>query len=233
MNRSFLLLLVLVIFLGAGFGGSFVGGVIYGQSQQDDAEEDRSPRLGAAGQFSEGSGQRGPSRRSQSGQGGGFRAAPAEGETALAPQGDRPGPTEEADPSATNQAPTDFTPAAPQEDSSASGEQDAAPSPEGGNRPGGGRGGAVGTVQGLEDDELSLASVRGEITVTLSDATTIYQVSEAARELLVEGATVRVSGSRDSEGAISAQAVVILPEGTANLFGAAGGSGGRQRGGGP
>ncbi len=69
MNRSFLILLGLVIFLGAGFGGSFVGGVIYGQTLQDDAEAELSPRLGAVGAQSPGggpgrqAGQRGQGRR--------------------------------------------------------------------------------------------------------------------------------------------------------------------------
>ena len=40
MNRSFIMLLALVLFLGAGFGGSFVGGVIYGQRlSAENAEE--------------------------------------------------------------------------------------------------------------------------------------------------------------------------------------------------
>ena len=73
MNRSFLILLVLVIFLGAGFGGSFVGGVIYGQSLGNETEGELSPRLGAAGQFpggageAAGGGQRGQGRRGQAG----------------------------------------------------------------------------------------------------------------------------------------------------------------------
>ncbi|MYC30597.1 MAG: hypothetical protein F4X65_11010, partial [Chloroflexi bacterium] len=73
MNKSFLILLVLVIFLGAGFGGSFIGGVIYGQSLEDQTEGELSPRLGA-GQFQgggaeSGQGQGGQGRRGQGGQG--------------------------------------------------------------------------------------------------------------------------------------------------------------------
>ena len=51
MNRSFLMLLVFVVILGVALGGSFVGGVIYGQSRPADGNADLSPRLAAGGQF--------------------------------------------------------------------------------------------------------------------------------------------------------------------------------------
>ena len=92
-----------------------------------------------------------------------------------------------------------------------------------------GRGGISGTVQGLEGEVLTVSSPRGELAVTLADGTTIYQVNEATRETLTEGVKVRVSGFRNAEGGVSAQAVIILPEGAENLFGT-GGRGGRQRG---
>lgn len=98
MSKSFLILLVLVIFLGAGFGGSFVGGIIYGQSLEDDTENELSPRLGSAGLLpggGQGAGQRGQGRR---GQGGGPASTQADvGDTSAvenaglgdSPQGDR------------------------------------------------------------------------------------------------------------------------------------------------
>ena len=95
------------------------------------------------------------------------------------------------------------------------------------------RGGAAGTVQGLEGDALMVASPRGELTVMLSDSTTVYEVSETTREALTADARVRVIGSRSPEGEIAAQSVVIVPEGVEALFGAVGAPGGRQRGGGP
>ena len=96
MNTSFIMLLALVIFLGAGFGGSFVGGVIYGQTLQDD-ESELSPRLGAAGQFPGGGqetangGQRGQGRPEQ---GGGFGAAQGAGGQAASRRGGGEGNSE-------------------------------------------------------------------------------------------------------------------------------------------
>ena len=64
MNRTFIMLLALVAFLGAGFGGSFVGGVIYGQSLAANAGEELAPRMGAMGQAAARQGEpRGPGQR--------------------------------------------------------------------------------------------------------------------------------------------------------------------------
>ena len=222
MNRSFLILLVLVIFLGAGFGGSFVGGVIYGQSLGNETEGELSPRLGAAGQFPGGAGevagggQRGQGRR---GQAGGVDGAQGSGSGPAQDAGNQL-QAREAQPQATLEVPTEV----PQETSTPTGATSDASSA----RTAGGRGGTVGAVQALDGDLLTVTSARGEVAVTLSAATAIYRVSAAGREALAEGATVRVSGSRDPEGSVSAQAVVILPQGAESLFG--GGPGGRQRG---
>ena len=77
---------------------------------------------------------------------------------------------------------------------------------------------------------LTVASPRGEQSVTLTDATTFYQVSEVSRETLTPESRVRVAGSANPDGGISAQSVVIVPEGVDDLFGAAAGPGGRRRG---
>ena len=225
MNRSFLILLVLVIFLGAGFGGSFVGGVIYGQSLGNETEGELSPRLGAPGQFRGGAGevagggQRGQGRR---GQAGGVDGAQGSGSGPAQDAGNQL-QAREAQPQATLEVPAEVS----QETNLPTGATDATPAASAA-RTAGGRGGTVGAVQALDGDLLTVTSARGEVTATLSDATAIYQVSEAGREALAEGATVRVSGSRDPEGSVSAQAVVVLPDGAESLFG--GGPGGRQRG---
>ena len=68
MSKSFLFLLVLVIILGASLGGAFVGGVVLGRNQPEDAGGGLSPRLGAVGQFPGGgqdAGQTGQDRRGQ------------------------------------------------------------------------------------------------------------------------------------------------------------------------
>ena len=73
MSKSFLFLLVLVIILGASLGGAFVGGVVLGRNQPEDAGGGLSPRLGAAGQFPGGgqdAGQTGQGRRGQRGNSG-------------------------------------------------------------------------------------------------------------------------------------------------------------------
>ena len=194
------MLLALVIFLGAGFGGSFVGGVIYGQSQAENAETELSPRLGAGGQFPGGgqganAGQRGQGRQNR----GSATAQLQDGEAANSPQAT---PTTESGQGAV------------------------------GARSASGRGGIVGTVRALEEDLLTITSARGEVAVTLSDSTAVFQVVEATRQDLAPEVRVRIAGSRNADGGVVAQSVVIIPEGVENLFGPAGGPSGRQRGGG-
>ena len=264
MSKSFLILLVLVIFLGAGFGGSFVGGIIYGQSLDDDTENELSPRLGAAGQIpggGQGAGQRGQGRR---GQGGGPASAQAvEGETSAvensgpgdSPQGsrlelpERTGATGEsqtgrspggerrnrADENETSLSETTDGTGDAAEEAGEPGLMTGAPTgdtrTETGGRPSGGRGGLSGTLLALEGNILTVESPRGELPVTLSETTSVYQLVVASRDTLAGGATVRINGSRDSEGSLVAQAVIVLPEGAEGLFGMEG-SGGRRRGGG-
>jgi len=85
-------------------------------------------------------------------------------------------------------------------------------------------------VLAVDDDALTLESPRGQLAVTLSESTRIYEVSESGREALAAETRVRVLGSRNPEGGILAQSVVIVPEGVENLFGASSPPGGRQRG---
>lgn len=239
MNRSFLILLVLVIFLGVGFGGSFVGGVIYGQSMPDDSAAELSPRLGAGGQFAGSQSTSGPgagaaaSQRGQGRRGAGNAAGMDRASNEAGPAG---GAGRDA-PSQPTPSASDAPAAVTQETGAASaGDADTtpdAPTPAGSARParepGGGRGGVIGTVQSLEGDLLTVVSPRGELAVTLSEDTALYQVGEAGREALTASATVRVSGSRNPEGGVAAQAVVILPQGAETLFGS-GAPSGRQRG---
>ena len=266
MNKSFIMLLVLVIFLGAGFGISFVGGVIYGQNLAQSAEDELSPRLGAEGQFPGGvqdanAGQRGQARQGQGGpaarQGGGRSLGQDDEVAAARLQG---GPVAEGQERGPDDAPVGRIaqrgPGIPESQpqgrpvrhgqgeapaAQAGSVDDSADSSPGAalaepNTPGDGasrgaanRGGLVGTVQGLEGSALTVMTPRGELAVALSDSTRVFQVSETGRESLGAEIRVRVLGSRNAEGGIAAQSVVIVPEGMENLFGS-GGPGGRQRG---
>ena len=271
MNRSFIMLLVLVIFLGAGFGGSFVGGVIYGQNQAENAADELSPRLGAGGQFPGGgqdgnAAQRGQGRQGQGGGGpvaqgqrgefaggqgqGGFAAAQGRGSPGAEGQarGTEGGPGAQAtgqgqgngedqgmgrssrdsqadSPAAVQStAEGDAASSSPAADSPQTGRASERTAPANPNR-----GGVAGTVQSLDGDVLTVTSPRGDLAVMLSESTRVFQVSETGRESLAAEVSVRVVGSRNPEGGIAAQSVMIVPEEMGNLFGS-GGTGGRPRG---
>ena len=250
MNKSFLILLVLVIFLGAGFGGSFVGGVMYGQSLEDDAESQLSPRLGA-GQLSDGfsaeSGRprRGQGRRDQDASTGAFQEPTMDTSTG-APlaerqlrqgreaQGGADGGADSVEQRATGavETPAQASAQTPSRPESGTSVEAARPAGEPGQTPPPGgsiRGGVVGTIQGLEGDTLTVAAPQGGVAVILSDTTAIYLAGETDRESLTAGANVRVTGARDAEGVVNAQAVFIMPEGAENLFGSGRQSGRQER----
>ena len=78
---------------------------------------------------------------------------------------------------------------------------------------------------------MTITSARGDVAVTLSESTVVYEVGEAGRNSLAAGVRVRVAGAPGPDGVV-AQSVVIIPEGAENLFytGGGGGPGGRPRG---
>ena len=87
MNKSFLILLVMVVILGAALGGSFVGGVVYGRSQA--ANADTLPP-GMDGAFAGGGAEPvGVPAGAAPGPGGGFDALP--GAAGDFPEGATPG----------------------------------------------------------------------------------------------------------------------------------------------
>ena len=220
MNRSFIMLLVLVIFLGAGFGGSFVGGVIYGENRAENAEDLLSPRLAAGGQVA--NAEQGGQGRQRQGQG----SAAAQEQTGPVAEGRGRGSGGlAAAPAGADGNAANSEAAAVSTETSTAAEEDFQGAAN--------RGGAAGTVLGLEGDVLTVTSPRGELAVMLSTSTRVFQVSETGRESLAAETTVRVVGSRNPEGGIAAQSVVIVPEGVENLFGGGGGPGGRPRGQGP
>jgi hypothetical protein len=80
---------------------------------------------------------------------------------------------------------------------------------------GGGFGGAIsGTVNSVHDQQLTLALANGqELTVALTADTHIGTVSQASQNVLSSGTTVLVTGTRGSNGTVTASAVIVVPSG--------------------
>jgi hypothetical protein len=235
MNKSFLILLVIVLILGAGYGGAFAGGVAFGKTQQDDSSA-ASPRLGGqqpggnregirdgTSGFADGSSGRG-------GRGDGQAPAGAtagnrgfgDGLGGAAGGGDGSGGSGEpvglggtttSDATATSDATTG----------------DSRPS---GGFGGGRRGGLTGTVTSQEGDLLTIDTPQGESQqVQLTPDLTVQKTVEGSAEDLTEGVQVRVIGQPDGEGTVQAQTIIIVPEGTSAFFGGGGRGDGSRRGG--
>ncbi len=232
MSKSFLILLVLVLILGVGLGGSFVGGVALGRSQQAESNDSLSPRLGTGDQLRGGGpGADGPGqgRRGQqgnarnNGEAGGQAAAPPDTTDENARNAAGPpasAPPEGADRGAQVSSPDGLP-----------GSTDNADAPEPGSRASSPTGGGLtGTIQQLDGGALTVTSPQGEAQVTVAGSTTIHQVVPATGEDLSAGETVRVIGQRGDDGTIEAQSIIIIPEGAANLFSASGRRGAGQRG---
>ena len=232
MTKSFLILLVLVLILGVGLGGSFVGGVALGRSQQAESNDSLSPRLGSGDQLRGGGpgvdgpgqgrrGQQGNARNN--GEAGGQAAAPPDTTDENARNAAGPpasAPPEGADRGAQVSSPDGLP-----------GSTDNADAPEPGSRASSPTGdGLTGTIQQLDGGALTVTSPQGEAQVTVAGSTTIHQVVPATGEDLSAGETVRVIGQRGDDGTIEAQFIIIIPEGAANLFSAGGRRGEGQRG---
>ena len=236
MSKSFLFLLVLVIILGASLGGAFVGGVVLGRNQPEDAGGGLSPRLGAVGQFPGGgqdAGQTGQDRRGQRGNsgeadgGGGGAGAGVPVEQV----------SQEAAPAGTPAGAAATGNSAPGGSLASLGDSPVNSSGDAGSAGPSSRGGLNGTAQRLEGNVLTVVTPQGERQVMLADDTQIQQVTSASLEELSHGATVRVVGQPGDDGVLQARTIIIIPEGAASLFevGAGAGSrrGNRQRGSGP
>ena len=234
MSKSFLFLLVLVIILGASLGGAFVGGVVLGRNQPEDAGGGLSPRLGAVGQFPGGgqdAGQTGQDRRGQRGNsgeadgGGGGAGAGVPVEQV----------SQEAAPAGTPAGVAATGNSAPAGSPASLGDSPGNSSGDAGSAGPSGRGGLNGTAQRLEGNVLTVVTPQGERQVMLADDTQIQQVTSASLEELSHGATVRVVGQPGDDGVLQARTIIIIPEGAASLFevGAGARRGNRQRGSGP
>ena len=236
MTKSFLILLVLVLILGVGLGGSFVGGVALGRSQQAESNDSLAPRLGTGDQLrGAGPGANGPGqgRRGQqgntrnNGEAGGQAAAPpdtTDENTRNASARPASAPSDGADRDAQVSSSEDSPNGSPvrSDNADAPGPGSRANSPPGG--------GLTGTIQQLDGGALTVTTPQGEAQVTVAGSTTIHQVVPATGEDLSAGETVWVIGQRGDDGTIEAQSIIIIPEGAANLFSAGGRRGAGQRG---
>ena len=239
MTKSFLILLVLVLILGVGLGGSFVGGVALGRSQQAESNDNLSPRLGTGDQLRGGPGADGPGQGRRGQQGNARNNGEAGGQAAASPDttdenarnaAGRPAstPPDGADRDAQVSSSED-SPDGSSDGSSGSTDNADAPEPgSGANSPPGG--GLTGTIQQLDGSALTVTTPQGEAQVIVAGSTTIHQVVPANGEDLSAGETVRVIGQRGDDGTIEAQSIIIIPEGAANLFSAGGRRGAGQRG---
>ena len=236
MSKSFLILLVLVLILGVGLGGSFVGGVALGRSQQAESNDSPSPHLGTSDQLRGGGPEAaGPGQGRRGQQGNARNNGEAGGQAAASP--------DTTDENARNAAgrPASAPPVGADRDAQVSspdgsldglpGSTDNADAPGPGSRasspPGGG---LTGTIQQLDGGALTVTTPQGEAQVTVAGSTTIHQVVPATGEDLSAGGTVRVIGQRGDDGTIEAQSIIIIPEEADNLFSASGRRGAGQRG---
>ena len=244
MTKSFLILLVLVLILGVGLGGSFVGGVALGRSQQAESNDSLSPRLGSGDQLRGGGpGADGPGQGRRGQQGNARNNGEAGGQAAASPDttdenarnaAGRPdsappdGADRGAQVSSPEDSPEDSPDGSPDGSPGSTGNADApGPGSRAGSPPGGG---LTGTIQQLDGGALTVTTSQGEAQVTVAGSTTIHQVVPATGEDLSAGETVRVIGQRGDDGTIEAQSIIIIPEGAANLFSAGGRRGEGQRG---
>ena len=76
----------------------------------------------------------------------------------------------------------------------------------------GGRGGVSGVIGEVPDNQVTIATPQGPVSVTLGQDTSINQVIEGSRKDLIKGARVRVVGPRDDDGRVQARAITLVPE---------------------
>jgi hypothetical protein len=71
------------------------------------------------------------------------------------------------------------------------------------------RGGAIGVIEKVEGNTLTLRTQQGTTTVTLAPDTVVQQTTAAQVTDLKQGQTVTVAGTPDAEGKIAARTVTI------------------------
>lgn len=81
--------------------------------------------------------------------------------------------------------------------------------------PGGMSGSASGEVSGVDGDSFTVSTADGDVTVTMTDATTIVVETSGSIDDLDEGDTVMVRGETDDDGTVTATRIIAgdLPQG--------------------
>ncbi|GEM_PF-1539440 len=241
MTKTFMMLLVAFVVLGASLGGAFVGGVALGKSQGDDSAAGSSGPLPASSLRQQASDQPGQGRTDQFSQGlqGGdpspedlsqLRQRFQSGE--IAPedlsqlrQRFQSGEITPEDLSQLRQrfqsgeiAPEDLSQLREQ---SQSGE--ANPEEQSQFRPrfgqgSGGQGGLTGTINMVDGDTVTVDTPQGVLQATIDDETVIQKIAVGEPEDLQEGVRVTVIGQSGEDGPVDASLILITPEGASGLF---------------
>lgn len=82
-----------------------------------------------------------------------------------------------------------------------------------------GRGGLTGTIEKVEGNLVTVTTAEGPVEVTIAEATSISQISQASVDDLQAGLQVTVMGPPAEDGSVEAANVVITPEGMESFFG--------------
>ena len=188
MNRSFTILIGLVVAFGISLGASFGAGVVFGKSQVEESPVVATSGTGLdgqqrpAGQFTQsGADDSGGPRQHE----GGFAQGDGDG------SGDR---FRDHD-----------------------GQQSGGRFPAGGGGfqsgfgPGGG--GLTGTIEQIDGSTLTINGPDGPAQAQLDDESTIRLLTEGTAEDLSTGIRVRIVGEEDDSGVVIAESVIVVPEG--------------------
>ena len=232
MTRSFIALAIIAAFLGASWGGAFIGGIVYGEYRSDGGQPQAAPRAPGGGQFAQadrsGDGAGGPARSAaqsrQAGSGGGRTEGGGTSNGVFTRQDGRTG-----GPSA---QPAPGQDRGPGSDAGVDAQSSADKAGGPPTRPGAGRGGVLmGTIKDVAEGnvviETESATKSGTVSAALSDETVILTVREAGVDDLSEGVQVVVLGRGAGEG-LTARALLLNTDGVDVSFLGGTPSGGRE-----
>jgi hypothetical protein len=76
---------------------------------------------------------------------------------------------------------------------------------------GGGRGGLIGTVEGISDGVLTINTSQGPLQATIGADTTIQIFAEGTAEDIETGTQVTIVGERSEDGTVEASSVIVTP----------------------
>ena len=83
----------------------------------------------------------------------------------------------------------------------------------------GGAGGLSGTIEGIEDNTVTINTAQGPLQATIGADTTIQIFVEGTLTDLENGTQVTVRGQRGEDGTVEATSITVTPEGLGGLFG--------------